>query len=115
MKYFFYSFLIPPEAYPGRIGLLLTTLLVLINIFIDVIEHTPTSDGINNVQSWLLTCIMFVVSTLMIYALILCQIQFSIKFGVCKIVPTKRNTLDNIALIVVPLAFSLYVLSYHVV
>ena len=107
--------MIPPEAYPGRIGLLLTTLLVLINIFIDVIEHTPTSDGINNVQSWLLTCIMFVVSTLMIYALILCQIQFSIKFGVCKIVPTKRNTLDNVALIVVPLAFSLYVLSYHVV
>ena len=69
------SFLIPPEAYPGRIGLLLTTLLVLVNIFIEVMENTPISGGINQIQLWLLFCIGYVFLAVLIYAIILCEIQ----------------------------------------
>merc|ERR1712110_169554 len=62
------SFVIPPEVYPGRIGLLLTTLLVLINIFMGIMESTPTGvETVNQIQLWLVICIVFVFLTVVIY------------------------------------------------
>ena len=37
------NYLIPPKAYPGRVGLLLTTFLMLTNKFMGVMQSTLTS------------------------------------------------------------------------
>ena len=36
------SYLIPPSAYPARYGLLVTSLLVLVNMFNSVLTSTPS-------------------------------------------------------------------------
>ena len=98
--------MVPPEAYPGRIGLLLTTLLVLVNIFIEVMENTPISGGINQVQLWLLFCIGYVFLAVLIYAIILCEIQHKS----CYI---KTKFLDKVGIMFVPLSFTIFAASYY--
>ena len=109
----YFSFLIPPEVYPGRIGLLLTTLLVLVNIFLDVMESTPMSGSINQVQFWLLSCIGFVSLAVFIYSMIMCTIQFSFLNGIYKNNP-KRHIFDNFGLIFVPITFIIHAIIYTV-
>ena len=65
------SFVIPPESVPGRIALIITTLLVLINIANTVFAISPAADAINALQTWILACICFVVSTVIEYSLVL--------------------------------------------
>ena len=114
IKYFvcLYSFLIPPEVYPGRIALLLTTLLVLINIFIGVMETTPMSGQINQMQFWLMTCIIFVIMSVFIYALILAHIQFP--YGICKTRSPSRHFLDNVGIVIMPVVFMFFATVYSI-
>ena len=111
LKYI-YSFLIPPEVYPGRFGLLLTTLLVLVNIFIGIMQTTPMSGQINQIQSWLLACIIFVFLSVFIYAMILAHIQFP--YGICKTRSPSRHFLDNIGIVIMPIIFIFYAIVYYV-
>ena len=106
-----FSFVIPPEAYPGRVGLLLTTLLVLINSFNNVMANTPAGDGVlNRVQRWIILCICFVKLSVLIYAMVLCQMTlFKGKF---KVSPPNRAMLDNIGLIFIPLTFMIFLIVY---
>ena len=83
------SFVLPVEAIPGRITLLVTLLLVLVNIFNTSVDHQPLSDTITagsgnlkimihsisiinlnfqNFTAWILTCIYFVFGALLAYA-----------------------------------------------
>ena len=39
------SFLIPPEIVPGRMSLLVTLFLVLVNIFNNITTNTPKAEG----------------------------------------------------------------------
>ena len=48
------SFLIPPEVVPGRMALLVTLFLVLINIFNNVTSITPNTEGMTALSSWML-------------------------------------------------------------
>ena len=48
------SFLIPPEVVPGRMALLVTLFLVLINIFNNVTNITPNTEGMTAISSWML-------------------------------------------------------------
>ena len=48
------SFLIPPEVVPGRMALLVTLFLVLINIFNNVTAITPNTEGMTAISSWML-------------------------------------------------------------
>ena len=106
------SYLIPPEAYPGRVGLLLTTFLMLTNMFMGVMQSTPTSGGINQIQVWLLSCILFVMASGIAYFIILLQIEMS-KYEFCKrYKPGKRPVLDNIFLILSPTVFFLFLIIY---
>jgi hypothetical protein len=43
------SFVIPPDSVPGRIALLITTLLVLINIANSAFASSPAADSVNQV------------------------------------------------------------------
>ncbi|XP_040570603.1 gamma-aminobutyric acid receptor subunit pi isoform X4 [Lepeophtheirus salmonis] len=65
------SFLIKPEVVPGRMALLVTLFLVLINIFNSVRERAPISSKLNAIDLYLVVCIFLVFGALMEYAVIL--------------------------------------------
>ena len=63
------SFLIPPDVIPGRMGLLITLLLVLINLFNSI--KSPPAASPSALAIWILTCIIFVTFALLAYASLL--------------------------------------------
>merc|ERR1719411_1243575 len=65
------SFLIKPEVVPGRMAMLVTLFLVLINIFNSVRERAPISSKLNAIDLYLVVCIFLVFGALMEYAAIL--------------------------------------------
>ena len=66
-----FSFLIPPDLVPGRMSLLITTLLMLINISGSARESSPASDTFSLIDLWLLTCTIFVALALFEYAIVI--------------------------------------------
>ena len=62
------SFLIPPEIVPGRMTLLVTLFLVLINIFTNITSNSPNVEGLTSISAWVITCILFVFGALLGYA-----------------------------------------------
>ena len=54
------SFLVKPEVVPGRMAMLVTLFLVLINIFNSVRENAPISSKLNAIDLYLVVCIFFV-------------------------------------------------------
>ena len=58
------SFLIPAEIIPGRMALLVTLFLVLVNIFNNVTTNTPKAEGLTAIEAWMLACILFVFGAL---------------------------------------------------
>merc|ERR1719166_299427 len=69
------SFLIPMDVIPGRMGLLVTLFLVLVNIFNNVTTNTPKAEGLTAIEAWMLACILFVFGALIEYAAILFKKQ----------------------------------------
>jgi len=65
------SFIIPPEVVAGRMGLLITILLCLVNIFNVINNNSPSVKGVTALSVWVLTCIMFVFSAVVAYTGIL--------------------------------------------
>jgi len=65
------SFLVKPEVVPGRMAMLVTLFLVIINIFNSVREQAPISSRLNAVDLYLVICIFFVFAALIEYAVIL--------------------------------------------
>merc|ERR1719510_1340151 len=65
------SFLIPPEQVPGRISLLVTTFLILVNIFIGQQADSPSSNELSALSIYLLTCLMFVGCAMLEFAYLL--------------------------------------------
>ena len=74
------SFLIPPTANPDRVGLLITILLVLVNIFNSVAATTPIDAeglGLSSITMWLLGTIFFVFGALVCYVILLIKMHFN--------------------------------------
>ena len=65
------SFLIPPDIVPGRMALLITLFLVLVNIFNNINSNSPKAEGLTAIEIWMLACILFVFAALAEYAAIL--------------------------------------------
>ena len=65
------SFLIPPEVIPGRMALLVTLFLVLINIFNTITNVSPNVEGMTAIASWMIACMFFVFGALLGYAALL--------------------------------------------
>ena len=59
------SFLVPPEVIPGRMAMLVTLFLVLVNIFNNVTTNTPKAEGLTAIEAWMLACILFVFGALL--------------------------------------------------
>lgn len=70
------GFLILPEIVPGRVALLLTLTLVLINFFIAIQEKIPKTEGLTAIGMYILGCLTFVFMALFEYAIILLRIKF---------------------------------------
>ena len=58
------SFVVPPDIIPGRMALLVTLFLVLVNIFNTVTTNTPKAEGLTAIEAWMLSCILFVFGAL---------------------------------------------------
>merc|ERR1719273_2616676 len=69
------SFVVPPDVIPGRMALLVTLFLVLVNIFNTVTTNTPKAEGLTAIEAWMLACILFVFGALIEYAAILFKKQ----------------------------------------
>ena len=54
------SFLVPPAAYPGRMGMLVVLVLVIINIMLKVVEMSPMTSGICGLTLWTIICLIMV-------------------------------------------------------
>merc|ERR1711874_522483 len=69
------SFVVPPDIIPGRMALLVTLFLVLVNIFNTVTTNTPKAEGLTAIEAWMLSCILFVFGALIEYAAVLFKKQ----------------------------------------
>ena len=58
------SFLVPPESVPGRMTILVTVFLVLVNIFNSITSNIPRADGLTAIESFIIVCIVFVFGAL---------------------------------------------------
>ncbi|XP_040573179.1 glycine receptor subunit alpha-4 [Lepeophtheirus salmonis] len=83
------SFLIPPDVVPGRMALLVTLFLVLINIFNTITNVSPNVEGMTAISSWMIACMFFVFGALLGYAAILYVLLMKKKNCLIK----KRNDL----------------------
>ena len=70
------SFLMPHNNVDGRVGLLITSLLVLVNIFNAVIESTPReAEGLTAITIWILGMMFFVFISFIGYLVILLRLK----------------------------------------
>merc|ERR1711953_1396764 len=69
------SFLIPADIVPGRMTLLITIFLVLVNIFNTITTNIPKAEGPTAIEAWVMVCVLFVFGALVEYAAILLQLK----------------------------------------
>ena len=86
------SFLIPPEIVPGRMTLLVTLFLVLINIFNNITITSPNTETMTALSAWMIACILFVFGALASYAGILFA-----KYMRFKVVPVLRPATNGVS------------------
>ncbi len=76
-----------PEVIPGRMTLLVTIFLVLINIFNTIQTNSPKAEGLTAIEAWVIACIIFVFGALGEYTVILLKIKLK------KLAPRYRGKL----------------------
>lgn len=92
------SFLIPSDDIQGRMALLITLFLVLVNIFNAITTNSPKADGLNALQAWVIACIFFIFGALFEYSVILLRMKI-------KTIRQIRKCLNgNLAAYLAPLA-----------
>ena len=89
------SFTIPPEIVPGRMGLLVTLLLVLVNLFGTVIQTKPPTKKPTNLDVWMLACIVFVCGALFSYAALLFRQMSSNMVSQVSMIPKRPNPFEE--------------------
>ena len=119
------SFLIPPDVVPGRMAMLITLFLVLINIFNIVTTNSPNVEGMTAIAAWMIVCIMFVFGALAGYSYLLWKKKKSClkrkrlrKISEDEVkLRTKRkeefrSMVDDMFLVVFPLLFAIFNMIY---
>ena len=61
----------PPEVIPGRMTMLVTLFLVLINIHNTIQTNSPKAEGFTAIKTWVIACIIFVFGAMLEYSAIL--------------------------------------------
>ncbi|XP_023323455.1 glutamate-gated chloride channel subunit beta [Eurytemora carolleeae] len=119
------GFLIPPEVVPGRMAMLITLFLVLINIFNIVTSNSPNVEGMTAIAAWMLVCIFFVFGALVGYAYLLWKKKKSClkrkrarkqteEEGKLRTIRKEdyRSKVDDVFLVVFPIMFLVFNLIY---
>jgi len=83
------SFLIPADIVPGRMTLLITIFLVLVNIFNTITTNIPKAEGLTAIEAFVIVCVLFVFGALMEYAGIL--LQMKLRFALKRKMTTKAG------------------------
>merc|ERR1719242_2081069 len=83
------SFLIPPDVVPGRMTLLITIFLVLVNIFNTITTNIPKAEGLTAIEAFVIVCVLFVFGALIEYAGIL--LQMKLRFALKRKMTTKAG------------------------
>lgn len=65
------SFFIPPDLVPGRMALLVTIFLMLVNIDNTGNTDHPKAEGLTAMELWIVACMIFVAMALFEYAILL--------------------------------------------
>ena len=113
------SFLINPDVVPGRLGLLLTLLLMLINLNNSVAASSPVSAKLNPLLVWIITSEAFVFLALTEYALILASSKFCGKSNVkpAKFEQSSKEVkgqrLDKLSVVSFPLLYFSFVVNFY--
>lgn len=71
------SFLVPPDIVPGRMTLLVTVFLVLVNIFNTITTNIPKAEGLTAIEAWVIVCVLFVFGALIEYAGLLLKMKLA--------------------------------------
>jgi len=124
------SFIIDPKVVPGRMSLLVILLLVLVNVFNSVRSNAPSSglSKLNAIDTFIMTCIFMVFSTILEYAIVLSILAFeldkeeyeinterpALRDRICMILQNPRK-LDKLAVAVFSISFALYNFNYWVI
>ena len=120
------SFLIKPDIVPGRMGLLITIFLVLINIFNGVKSYSPVSSSLNAVDIYLVGCIFQVFLVLSEYAIVLSKETIGTATKLTKTESSEnndsakawsekkylRNKFDSISIVIFPVIFIVFNIVY---
>lgn len=134
------SFIIKPEVVPGRIALLVTTFLVLVNVFNSAKSQAPVSEHLNAIDVYLVGCIAHVFLALMEYAIVLFRgTTTTFSNAKCHVKPNDSNssmgivvksrhrepqdrhvgqyrcckyTLDKLSLVLFPVSFASFIFVY---
>ena len=70
--------MLPEDALPGRMGLLVTLFLCMVNILISEAANSPKSGGaVTAIIQWILSCSVFIILAILEYALILCYRKYN--------------------------------------
>lgn len=112
------SFLIHPDVVPGRLGLLLTLLLMMINLNNSVAAASPSSASLNPLLLWIIASEAFVFTALVEYALIMANSKFCRKAmvkpgqGEERKTATKGHILDSFAIMAIPATYFCFVVNF---
>ena len=118
------SFTINYDAVPGRLGLLLTLLLMMINLNNTVSSTIPKSRKLSPITIWIVGSITFVSFALLEYSIILYMAKFSEAKKLKKIQPGKKVVeaednftklavfMDKGALAIFPFAYFIFVIVF---
>ena len=113
------SFTVDSAAVPGRLGLLLTLLLMLINLNNSVAASSPVSANLNPLLVWIITSEAFVFLALTEYALILATSKFCGKSNVKPDKIDRSNKLakgqglDKLSVMLFPSLYLCFVVNFY--
>jgi len=98
------SLFINPEAIPGRVSMVMMTLLTLMAMFSGIRQSTPKVSYVSMLDIWMVTCIFFIFVTLLEFAIVTSLIRWKNK--------PKAEKVETLGIIVLPILFAVFNIIY---
>ena len=110
------SFSIKIEKVPGRVGLLITLLLISINTY-NSLHAAPVKRGISFIEIWFIGMVIPIIGAILEYAFLLCLFKYEDQFRAAGLMDQEKDLyewykkVDSISLTV----FATFLVSFNVV
>lgn len=98
------SLFVNPEAIPGRVSMVMMSLLMLMTMFSGVRQSTPKVSYVSMLDIWCVMCIIFIFLVLIEFAFVTSLIRRQQR-------PT-AETIESLGIVVLPLLFGLFNIIY---